>query len=89
MFKSPQQRLAFFNALKQKNAGTMPHNPVQQPVHNLPLAAPVIGAQSMPSMSSALNKPMMPPQENANPAMAKPQAPMGFLKLRRTLKPKV
>ena len=87
MFKSPQQRLAFFSALKNKASGIPAGNPVMQPQKSLPLATPAPMAQSMPSMSSGLNKSMnsMP----ANPAAIRPPAPMNFLKIRRTLKPKV
>lgn len=86
MFKNPQQRQAFFEALKNKGNGIK--NPVLQPAKTLPAAMPTPGAQSPPSMSSAIGKPLGTGL-NANPASVKPPNPMAFLKIKRALKPKV
>lgn len=87
MFKNNGQRAAFFEALKNKGSGQI-KNPVLQPAKTLPVAMPTPGAQSPPSMSSAIGK---PPGSglNADPATVKPPNPMQFLKIRRALKPKV
>lgn len=98
-FKSPQQRIAFFEALKNKASGLPPAtgqvmkapmgapNPMAKQPGSIPMAAPIKPAATMPSMSPGINKPInsMP----TNPAGIAPPAPMNFLKLRRTLKPKV
>lgn len=99
MFKSPQQRIAFFEALKNKASGLPPAsgqvikpsmgvpNPMQHQPGTVPMAAPVHPAQTLPGMSPGIAKPMG--SLSANPGNVSPAAPMNFLKLRRTLKPKV
>lgn len=86
-FKSPQQRQAFFNALKQKQAG-IPKVPTGLPPA-VPLAMKLPGIQTPPNpgMAPGMNKPLnsLP----TNPAAVRPANPMNFLKLRRTLRPKI
>lgn len=83
MFRSPQQRLAFFHALKQKQMqGQLPNG--QQP--GMPAAPPIGVLPKMPAMQQPGMAQAMP--QVPQPQMIHPPAPLNFQKLKRLMKPK-